>query len=114
ASIPSTPSWPYPEILEGIRSGTIRGLWIVGTNPAHSWIHQDDARALLEKLEFLVVQDMYDSTETAAYADLILPAAGWGEKNGTFINSERRIGAIRQVRVAPGEALSDFNIFRLI
>jgi assimilatory nitrate reductase catalytic subunit len=68
----------------------------------------------LRKLEFLVVQDMYASTETAQLADLVLPAAGWGEKDGTFINSERRIGLTRQVTRAPGEALSDFRIFRLI
>ena len=54
------------------------------------------------KLDFLVVQDMYHSTETAQLADLLLPAAGWGEKEGTFINSERRIGLIKKVRRAPG------------
>ena len=68
----------------------------------------------LERLEFLVVQDMYHTTETAQLADLVLPAAGWGEKDGTFINSERRIGVIKKGRRAPGQALSDFNIFRLI
>jgi assimilatory nitrate reductase catalytic subunit len=57
---------------------------------------------------------MYDSTETALEADLLLPAAGWGEKDGTFINSERRFGVARKVRKAPGEALSDFRIFQLI
>ena len=57
---------------------------------------------------------MYATTETARMADLVLPAAGWGEKEGTFINSERRIGVIRKVRKAPGEALSDFNIFKLV
>jgi assimilatory nitrate reductase catalytic subunit len=71
--------------------------WVVGTNTAHSWINQNDARALLSKLDFLVVQDMYVSTETAALAHLVLPAAGWGEKEGTFINSERRIGLVKRV-----------------
>jgi assimilatory nitrate reductase catalytic subunit len=56
---------------------------------------------------------MYRSTETAALADLLLPAAGWGEKEGTFINSERRVGLIKKVRRAPGQALSDFHIFTL-
>ncbi len=113
-NIPRKPSWAYSEIIEGIRSGAIRGLWIVGTNTAHSWIHQSDVRELLKQLDFLVVQDMYHSTETAALADLVLPAAGWGEKEGTFINSERRHGVIRSVKKAPGQALSDFRIFRLI
>jgi assimilatory nitrate reductase catalytic subunit len=65
-------------------------------------------------LDFLVVQDMYHSTETADFADLILPAAGWGEKEGTFINSERRIGLLKKVSRAPGEALADFYIFKLV
>lgn len=113
-NIPQKPSWAYSEIIEGIRSGAIRGLWIIATNTAHSWIHQNDVRELLNQLDFLVVQDMYHSTETASMADLVLPAAGWGEKEGTFINSERRFGVLRSVKKAPGQALSDFRIFRLI
>jgi assimilatory nitrate reductase catalytic subunit len=68
----------------------------------------------MDKLDFLVVQDMYATTETAQLADLVLPAAGWGEKEGTFINSERRVGAVQQLARAPGQALSDFRIFKLI
>jgi assimilatory nitrate reductase catalytic subunit len=112
--IPDRPSWAYDQILDGIRDGRIRGLWIIGTNPAHSWIDQGGLRDVLGRLDFLVVQDMYHSTETARLADLVLPAAGWGEKEGTFINSERRIGLIKKVRRAPGQALSDFHIFRLV
>jgi anaerobic selenocysteine-containing dehydrogenase len=112
--IPSEGSWSYDGILEGIREGKIRGLWVIATNPAHSWIDQNDARQLLDELDFLVVQDMYHTTETARHADLLLPAAGWGEKEGTFINSERRYGLLKKVRRAPGEALADFQIFRAI
>jgi assimilatory nitrate reductase catalytic subunit len=68
----------------------------------------------LSRLDFLVVQDMYTSTETAMMADLLLPAAGWGEKEGTFINSERRIGLVKKVARAPGKALADFHIFKLV
>jgi assimilatory nitrate reductase catalytic subunit len=114
ARVSTQASWAYPEIMEGILRGTIRGLWVVGTNPAHSWINQDFARDVLARLDFLVVQDMYKTTETARLAHLVLPAAGWGEKSGTFINSERRIGVIRKVARAPGQALADFSIFRLI
>jgi assimilatory nitrate reductase catalytic subunit len=71
-------------------------------------------RDVLDRLDFLVVQDMYHSTETAQLAHLLLPAAGWGEKEGTFINSERRWGLTRKVKRAPGEALADFHIFKLI
>ena len=112
--IPDQPSWTYNEIIEGILRDRIKGLWVVCTNPAHSWINQNTCREILDRLEFLVVQDMYDSTETAQRADLFLPAAGWGEKEGTFINSERRLGLIKKVAKAPGEALADFSIFRLI
>ncbi|MFO0885032.1 MAG: molybdopterin-dependent oxidoreductase [Pirellulales bacterium] len=57
---------------------------------------------------------MYRTTETANLAHVVLPAAGWGEKEGTFINSERRLGVLKKVKRAPGQALSDFSIFRLI
>ena len=90
--IPDQPSLAYDQIIEGIHRGTIKGLWVIATNTAHSWINQTDVRELLDQLDFLVVQDMYATTETAQQADLVLPAAGWGEKEGTFINSERRIG----------------------
>jgi predicted molibdopterin-dependent oxidoreductase YjgC len=112
--IPTETGWAYNEIIEGILRGKIRGLWVVCTNPAHSWINQTQCREILDRLDFLVVQDMYSTTETARMADLVLPAAGWGEKEGTFINSERRIGAVKKVARPPGEALSDFDIFRLV
>jgi len=113
-NIPDQPSYAYNEIIDAIDRGEIKGLWLIATNTAHSWINQKRFRAIREKLDFLVVQDMYYSTESAEIADLYLPAAGWGEKDGVFINSERRFGITRKVRKAPGQALSDFNIFRLI
>ena len=114
ANIPDRDSWAYHEIMEGILKGKIKGLWVIATNPAHSWINQNQCRDILDRLDFLVVQDMYHSTETAQLADLVLPAAGWGEKDGTFINSERRINVIQKVAKAPGEALADSSIFTLI
>ena len=104
----------YDQILDGAESGRIKGLWVIATNTAHSWIERSRMERALDNLEFLVVQDLYATTETAQRADLVLPAAGWGEKEGTFINSERRIGVTKKVRRAPGQALSDFNIFRLL
>ncbi len=112
--IPTESSWAYDRIIEGILRDEIKGLWVICTNPTHSWINQNTCREILERLDYLVVQDMYHSTETALEADLYLPAAGWGEKDGTFINSERRIGVIKKVAKAPGQALSDFSIFRLV
>jgi assimilatory nitrate reductase catalytic subunit len=112
--IPDRPSWSYDRIVEGIHRGEIKGLWVVATNGAHSWINHTDLHDLFGTLDFLVVQDLYATTETAQRADLVLPAAGWGEKEGTFINSERRVGVIKRVAHAPGQALADFSIFKLV
>jgi anaerobic selenocysteine-containing dehydrogenase len=112
--IPDQNSLAYDQIVEGIANDRIKGLWVVATNSSHSWINQRGFNEIVKKLDFLVVQDMYHNTETAQHADLILPAAGWGEKVGTFINSERRIGLVKRVSRAPGQALSDFNIFKLV
>lgn len=112
--IPDRNSWAYPEIISGILKGKIKGLWVVATNPAHSWINQSQLADILDRLDFLVVQDMYHTTETARLADLVLPASGWGEKEGTFINSERRFGLAKKVARAPGQALADFSIFKLV
>ncbi|RYD24747.1 MAG: nitrate reductase, partial [Verrucomicrobiaceae bacterium] len=113
-NIPSQYSLAYDQIITAAEEGKIKGLWIIATNPFHSWIGSGRLEALREKLEFLVVQDMFRTTESALAADLVLPAAGWGEKDGCFINSERRIGTLKTVRKAPGQALSDFRIFRLL
>lgn len=114
-TIPQEKSFAYDEIIEQVVRGKIKGLWIIGTNPTHSWINGNEFRKVLEdNLEFLVVQDMYHTTDTAVMADLILPAAGWGEKEGTMINSERRYGLLKKVSRAPGVALADFYIFKLI
>jgi anaerobic selenocysteine-containing dehydrogenase len=112
--IPEQNSWAYDQIVEGIANDKIKGLWVIATNSSHSWINQREFNGIVQKLDFLVVQDMYFTTETAQRAHLILPAAGWGEKTGTFINSERRIGLVKKVSRAPGQAISDFNIFKLV
>lgn len=109
--IPTRPSKPYNQIVEGIIDGTIKGLWVIATNPASSWIDQSNFLTALKSLDYLVVQDMYSTTATAKYADLILPAAGNAEKTGTFINSERRISVLNTPISPPGIALSDFDIF---
>ncbi|MDZ4683760.1 MAG: nitrate reductase [Planctomycetaceae bacterium] len=114
ACIPTQNSLAYHEILEGILRGRIKGLWVIATNTAHSWINQSHAKDILSRLDFLVVQDMYHTTETAAMADLVLPAAGWGEKEGSIINAERRIGLLKKVVKAPGQSLADFWIFKAV
>jgi assimilatory nitrate reductase catalytic subunit len=110
--IPPDAGRPYDQILAGIDDGVIKALWIVCTNPAHSWIDKQQFLDRCAKLDFLVVQDLYTTTQTAEIADLLLPAAGSPEKEGTFINSERRLGIVQKVMDPPGEALSDFEIIK--
>jgi len=112
--IPREASWAYDRIFEGVLHGSIKALWVIGTNPFHSWINVRMLEDVRSRLELLVVQDMYATTETAVQADIVLPAAAWGEKEGTFINSERRIGLVQRVAPSPGEALADFAIFQLV
>jgi assimilatory nitrate reductase catalytic subunit len=112
--IQTEPGWAYDQIVEGVVSGAIKAVWVIATNGAHSWINQSNMREVLGRLDLLVVQDMYSTTETAQLADLVLPAAGWAEKEGTFINSERRLGIVKRVAQAPGEALADFFIFKAV
>ncbi len=113
-SIPAKNGLPYHRIIEEIDKGTIKGLWVVATNPIHSWINSKAAATALDKLDFLVVQDLYSTTDTAKRADLLLAAAASTEKNGTVINSERRLGVVRKLIDPPGHAKSDFDIFKMI
>jgi anaerobic selenocysteine-containing dehydrogenase len=114
ARIPAQNSLAYDQIVEGVCAGRIKALWVIATNPLHSWPDGARLREGMRNLECLAVQDMYADTDTAKMADVFLPAAGWGEKEGTLINSERRLGLFKKIARAPGKALADFHIFRLI
>ncbi len=109
--IPKTRGWAYPDIIEGIFKGVIKGLWIIATNPFVSYPNQKLLSDAVSRLEFLVVQDGYHPIPTSAMADLVLPAAIWGEKEGTYTNSERRVSKVNKALDPPGEAKSDFTIF---
>lgn len=104
----------YPDIVEGAVSGAIRALWIIATNPVVSFPNQSVLRQGLSNLEFLVVQDGYHPTPTTDLADLVLPAAIWGEKEGTYTNSERRVSKVNKAVEPIGEARPDFDIFLAI
>jgi len=97
------------EMLHGVEDGKIRGLYIMGENPFLSDPNSNRVKKDLEALEFLVVQDIFLS-ETAEYADVILPAASFAEKGGTFTNTERRVQLLRPVIPAPGVAKPDWQI----
>lgn len=109
--IPQAAGPGYPDIIDACARGEIKMLWIVGTNPLVSYPHQTRLREALAKVEFLVVQDGFHPTPTSELAHLVLPAAIWGEKDGSYVNTERRTGYCRKAVDAPGEAKSDFDIF---
>jgi len=95
-------------------SKKIRALWIIATNPLVSYPNQGLLKHGLSNLDFLVVQDGYHPTPTTELADLVLPAAIWGEKEGTYTNSERRVSKVNKAVAPPAEAKSDFEIFLAI
>jgi anaerobic selenocysteine-containing dehydrogenase len=109
--IPSARGYAYPDIIEAALEKKIRGLWIIATNPIVSFPNLKSLQQALEGLEFLVVQDGYHPTPTTEYAHLVLPAAIWGEKEGTYTNSERRVNRVGKAVNPPAEARSDFDIF---
>ncbi|MBV8030480.1 MAG: molybdopterin-dependent oxidoreductase, partial [Betaproteobacteria bacterium] len=109
-SVPERPGRTAVEMFEAIRAGEIKALWIACTNPAQSLPDQKLVHEALERAELVVVQDAYRNTETTRYAHVLLPAAGWGEKEGTMTNSERRISRVRKAVPPPGEARADWDI----
>jgi len=109
--IPSSRGLAYPDIIEATVKGSIKALWIIATNPVISFPNHDVLRQGLENLDFLVVQDGFHPTPTTELADLVLPAAIWGEKEGTYTNSERRCSKVNRAVAPPGEARPDFDIF---
>ncbi len=111
AHLPMKRGFAYPDIVEAAVSGKIRALWIIATNPLVSFPNQDVLRQALSNLDFLVVQDGFHPTPTTELAHLVLPAAIWGEKEGTYTNSERRVSKVNKAVEPPGEARSDFEIF---
>ncbi|HEX8978184.1 MAG TPA: molybdopterin-dependent oxidoreductase [Parasulfuritortus sp.] len=110
AEVPERPGLSALELFEAARAGRLKALWIVCTNPAHSLPDQTAVREALERCEFVVVQECHAGSETVPYADLLLPASTWGEKDGTVTNSERRISRQRGALAPPGEARHDWRI----
>ncbi len=109
--VPSQPGKTAVEMFEAAARGEIKALWIACTNPAQSLPDQHTVRKALERAELVVVQEAFATTATCAYADILLPASTWGEKDGTVTNSERRISRVRPAVPASGEARHDWAIF---
>ena len=116
----AAPNLPWGEglkavqMFEAIAAGTIKALWVMGTNPAVSLPNADSVLAALQRLELLIVSDNVASTDTMSAAHVRLPALAWGEKDGTVTNSERRISRQRAFLAPPGQARADWWMLRQV
>ena len=108
--LPKKPTLPYNVIIDKINSGEIKALWVIATNPIVSWINNLDFKKAAEKLEFLVVEDIYADTETTSYCDLLLPSANGLKKEGVLINTERRLSKLDPVLEKKENELTDYDI----
>ena len=99
------------DIFPAIETGQIKALWLVATNPMTSMPNAPRIKKTLQNLEFVVVQDAYADVETTQYAHVYLPAALWGEKEGVFTNTERRVNLVRKVMEPHGDCKPDLWIF---
>ena len=109
-NISARPGLTATEMVQALEDGRLKALWIVCTNPMVSLPDLNRASAALRKARFVVVQDISRKSDTLEFADLILPAAGHMEKEGTMTNSERRITHLSKILDPPGEALPDAEI----
>jgi len=109
-NLPEKPGLTATEIFDALHEGKVKAIWILCTNPLLSLPDARMAEAALKKAKFVVVQDISNKPETYAFADVVLPAAGWLEKEGTMTNAERRIGHLQKFADAPGEAKPDAEI----
>jgi len=110
-SLDPEPGLTTMEMVDEAESGAIRGYFVMGENPMMSEPDLMHARHVMEKLEFVLCQDIF-MNETGEYADIILPAASFAEKHGTFTNSDRRVQLIRPAITSPGEARPDWRILQ--
>ena len=109
-AIASKPGLKAVDLFRDIESGKVKAVWIIATNPLVSLPDANQVQRALEKCELVVVTDIVAGTDTNAFADVLLPALGWGEKDGTVTNSERCISRQRAFLAAPGEARADWKV----
>ena len=103
------PTKTYNQIIEGINAGEIKGLWILCTNPRHSWTNNETFAEAAKKLELFVVQDIYDTIESAEDCTVFFPVVPGIKKEGTYINLERRLSAMRPVLARGEHEISDYE-----
>lgn len=109
-NVPEGPGYKAVELFEAIERGEIKALWVMATNPAISLPDAARVRAALEKCPLVIVSECAAHTDLLPYADIVLPASGWSEKDGTVTNSERRISRQRGMLPPPGDARHDWWI----
>ena len=107
--IAKKPTIPYNKIVEGINAGEIKGLWILCTNPRHSWTNNETFAEAAKKLELFVVQDIYDTIEGAEDCTVFFPVVPGIKKEGTYINLERRLSPLRKVLDRGENEISDYE-----
>jgi predicted molibdopterin-dependent oxidoreductase YjgC len=112
-TLPAKPGMTAPEMAQAMIDGTIEAMWVMGENPVMSDPNLSHARKAFGSVKFLVVQDIF-LTETAEFADVVLPAAAYAEKEGTFTNTERRVQRVRQAVLPPKGACDDLSIVQAI
>ena len=108
--IAADPGLKAVDLFRAIEAGTVKAVWIMATNPMVSLPDANQVQRALEKCELVIVSDIVAGTDTNAFANVLLPALGWGEKDGTVTNSERCISRQRAFLPAPGEARADWRI----
>ncbi|AGB74318.1 MULTISPECIES: nitrate reductase [Rhizobium] len=106
--IAERPGLKAVDMFRAVAEGRIKALWIMATNPVVSMPDADAVAAAIKSCPFVVVSDVLRETDTTRHADILLPSLGWGEKDGTVTNSERRISRQRRFLPAPGEAKADW------
>lgn len=107
--LPSAPGHKAVALIEALERGEIQALWVMATNPAVSLPDSQRVRRALERCPLVIVSEAMESADTLAYADIVLPASSWAEKDGTVTNSERRISRQRGMPPPPGEARHDWQ-----
>lgn len=108
--LPSKPTLDYEQIIKGINKGEIKGLWVVCTNPRHSFSNNEEFKKAMKNLDFFVVQDIYQDTDSSEECDLYLPSVPAIKKEGFLINTERRLSALVPVLEKEEDELSDYEI----
>ncbi|NKW91226.1 molybdopterin-dependent oxidoreductase [Rhodobacteraceae bacterium R_SAG9] len=109
-TIPTKQGLKAVDMFDAIDAGNIKALWVMCTNPAVSMPNATNVRAAIKNCDFVVVSDMFGNTDTAKLADVVLPATGWGEKDGTVTNSDRTMSRQRAILPAVGKARHDWDI----